>query len=46
MYVFDFDKFDGIIIVVCNVENGEKLIIFDGEECDLIVDDLVIVVND
>lgn len=46
MHAFDFDKFDGTTIVARNAENGEKLITLDGEERDLIADDLVIAVND
>ncbi|HEO6676655.1 TPA: phenylalanine--tRNA ligase subunit beta [Streptococcus agalactiae] len=46
MHAFDFDKFDGTTIVARNSENGEKLITLDGEERDLIADDLVIAVND
>lgn len=46
MHAFDFDKFDGTTIVARNAENGEKLITLDGEELDLIADDLVIAVND
>ncbi|WP_270990152.1 phenylalanine--tRNA ligase subunit beta [Streptococcus agalactiae] len=46
MHAFDFDKFDGTTIVARNAENGEKLITLDGEERDLIADDLVVAVND
>lgn len=42
MYVFDFVEINGGVCV-CMVEDGEKLVLFDGQEIILCVDILVIV---
>ncbi|EHI69729.1 phenylalanine--tRNA ligase subunit beta [Streptococcus ictaluri] len=46
MHAFDLDKFDGHKIVARQAREGERLVTLDGEERELIVDDLVISVND
>ncbi|WP_161497559.1 phenylalanine--tRNA ligase beta subunit-related protein, partial [Streptococcus suis] len=46
MHAFDFDKFDGKKIVARQAKEGENLVTLDGEERDLITDDIVISVAD
>ncbi|MGT2845553.1 phenylalanine--tRNA ligase subunit beta [Streptococcus hongkongensis] len=46
MHAFDFDKFEGEKIVARQAKAGEKLVTLDGEERDLIEEDIVISVND
>ncbi|MFM0762080.1 phenylalanine--tRNA ligase subunit beta [Streptococcus suis] len=46
MHAFDFDKFDGKKIVARQAKDGENLVTLDGEERDLITDDIVISVGD
>ncbi|MDQ8766068.1 B3/4 domain-containing protein, partial [Streptococcus ruminantium] len=46
MHAFDFDKFEDKKIVVRQAKTGENLVTLDGEERNLIADDLVISVAD
>lgn len=46
MHAFDFDKFQGQTIVPRQAKAGEKLVTLDGEERELIADDIVITVAD
>lgn len=46
MHAFDFNKFESGDIVARQARNGEKIVTLDGEERDLIDQDIVITVND
>ncbi|MFA9467942.1 phenylalanine--tRNA ligase subunit beta [Streptococcus sp. E24BD] len=46
MHAFDLDKFDGNHIVARQARDGETIITLDGEERELVTDDIVISVND
>lgn len=46
MHAFDFNKFESGDILARQARNGEKLVTLDGEERDLIDQDIVITVND
>src|SRR5699024_2364759 len=46
MHAFDLDKFDDSKIVARQARLGEKLVTLDGEERDLVDEDLVITVAD
>lgn len=45
MHAFDLDKFDGKKIIARQAKAGEKLVTLDGEERELIEEDIVISVN-
>ncbi|WP_203268361.1 phenylalanine--tRNA ligase subunit beta [Streptococcus uberis] len=46
MHAFDFNKFESGDILARQARNGEKIVTLDGEERDLIDQDIVIAVND
>ncbi|MFL4358362.1 phenylalanine--tRNA ligase subunit beta [Streptococcus uberis] len=46
MHAFDFNKFESGDILARQARNGEKIVTLDGEERDLIDQDIVITVND
>ncbi|MGT2932469.1 phenylalanine--tRNA ligase subunit beta [Streptococcus catagoni] len=46
MHAFDLDKFESKKIVARNARPGEKLVTLDGEERELIAEDILISVND
>lgn len=46
MHAFDFNKFESGDIIARQARNGEKIVTLDGEERDLIDQDIVITVND
>lgn len=46
MHAFDLDKFDDNHIVARQARDGEKLVTLDGEERELVTDDIVISVAD
>ncbi|MGT2749668.1 phenylalanine--tRNA ligase subunit beta [Streptococcus orisasini] len=46
MHAFDLDKFEADMIIARQAHQGEKLVTLDGEERDLIDEDLVITVAD
>lgn len=46
MHAFDFSKFESGDILARQARNGEKIVTLDGEERDLIDQDIVITVND
>ncbi|EJN94206.1 phenylalanine--tRNA ligase subunit beta [Streptococcus ratti] len=46
MHAFDLDKFEGKDILARQAKSGEKLVTLDGEERDLVEDDIVITVDD
>ncbi|MCK1197634.1 phenylalanine--tRNA ligase subunit beta [Streptococcus uberis] len=46
MHAFDFNKFESGDLLARQARNGEKIVTLDGEERDLIDQDIVITVND
>lgn len=46
MHAFDFNKFESGDLLARQARNGEKIVTLDGEERDLIDQDIVIAVND
>lgn len=46
MHAFDFNKFESGDILARQARNGERIVTLDGEERDLIDQDIVITVND
>lgn len=46
MHAFDLDKFEGKDILARQAKSGEKLVTLDGEERDLVEEDIVITVDD
>ncbi|TWT12295.1 phenylalanine--tRNA ligase subunit beta [Streptococcus sp. sy004] len=46
MHAFDFDKFEGQTIVPRQAKAGEKIVTLDGEERELVSEDIVITVAD